>query len=286
MGTSAFRLYFITASPELAKFVCDRGVDRIFVDLEIDGKVERQGHLSTVISRHTFEDVAIVRRAVPDAELLVRLNPPGPNSCSEVAKAIELGADIVMLPMFRTAAEVRSFTSCVAGRAQTCLLVETIDAANNLDDIVRIDGVDEVHIGLNDLHLDLGQDFMFEPLANGLVDAMAGTLRANNVPFGIGGIARCGEGLLPPELILGEHRRLGSTGAILSRTFHRNLATVEDVAIEMDVALEIAKLRQAYDAFQHSSASEFASVHRKVQEHVATIVAQKRLSNLDSKLGR
>jgi len=39
------------------------------------------------------------------------------------------------------------------------------------------------------------------------------------IPFGFGGIASLGKGMLPAEKIILEHYRLGSSFAILSRTF-------------------------------------------------------------------
>ena len=276
------RLFFITNSPEIAAYVVAHGVDRVFVDLEIHGKVERQGHLSTVISRHSFEDVAAVRSAVPEAELMVRLNPLYAGSKDEVDRAIDLGADVLMLPMFHTAAEVQAFCDLVDGRVRVCLLLETLGGMRSLDEIVTIRGVDEIHIGLNDLHLEMGCAFMFEPLADGVVDTMARTIRAAGLPFGIGGVARAGEGQLPAEIILAEHVRMGSTAAILSRTFHRNLADRQAIETEMDFPGEIAKLRAHYEQYLTLPASALDQVHGELQERVRSIVASKKGGNASS----
>lgn len=269
------RLIFITNVPELASYVSDRGVKRVMVDLELLGKVERQGHLSTVISRHTFDDVARIRRAIPDKNLTVRLNPLNPGSREEVERAIDLGADVLMLPMFRTAQEVEQFCALVDGRARICLLLETAGAAANVAEIVRVQGVQEIHIGLNDLHLDLGRTFMFEPLADGLVDQLASEITGAGLALGIGGLARAGEGLLPAEMLVAEHVRLGSTGAILSRTFHRNILTVQGLEAEMDFVDEVAKLQAAYRAFGQSSPEELLAIHHEVTSRVAGIVRDK-----------
>ena len=61
---------FITNKPEVAKAAYAGGVTRLFVDWEIHNKQERQGHLDTVISQHSYEDAVQIRKAVPDAELL------------------------------------------------------------------------------------------------------------------------------------------------------------------------------------------------------------------------
>lgn len=269
------RYIFITNSPELASFATARGVDRVMVDLELLGKVERQGHLSTVISRHSFEDVPRVRAVIPGKELIVRLNPVHEGTGKEVDRAISLGADILMLPMFRRADEVEHFCRLVGGRARVMLLLETAKAAENLKQILAVPGIDEIHIGLNDLHLDLGLNFMFEPLANGTVDGLAAIIGESGLPFGIGGLARAGEGLLPADLLVAEHVRLGSTGAILSRTFHRNSATVADIEKEMDFAFEVARLQDAYQAHRRASANELRALHEDVAARVASIVRSK-----------
>ncbi|MBX3625498.1 MAG: aldolase [Rhizobacter sp.] len=267
------KFLMITNDPDMARFATGRGVDRVFVDLELLGKVERQGHLSTVISRHCLEDVATVRPAVPPGGLLVRVNPLHESIEREIDAVIEAGADIIMLPMFRSPAEVARFSAAVGGRARTCLLVETAAAAENLRDCVRVPGIDEVHIGLNDLHLDLGLRFMFEPVANGLVDRLAAVLRDEGVPFGIGGLARVGEGLLPAELLLAEHARLGSTGAILSRTFHRQAKSVAEIEADMDFGAELAKLRAALKGHLLAPAALLDERHSEVQRRVAGIIA-------------
>lgn len=265
------RFLFITNSAKLARFVAGQGVDRIFVDLETLGKEERQGHLNTLISQHEMVDVEKVRSAVPECELLVRLNPNYPGSQAEVEAAIDSGADLIMLPMFRKIEEIETFADLIAGRARFCPLVETKDAAEIVGQVAAHNAVDELHIGLNDLSIDLGLGFMFEPLANGLIDSMAAAIRQSGKPFGIGGLARADEGILPARLILAEHVRLGSSGAILSRTFHRQAKTVSDIRSEMDFAGELATLRCIESEYLKASAEQLAAAHIEVVERIKMI---------------
>jgi citrate lyase beta subunit len=265
------RFYLITNQPSMAAFACAHGVDRIVVDLEIIGKRERQGHLNTLISNHSLEDVFKVRQVVPPGALMVRVNPLNESSASEIDELIQLNVDVLMLPMFRSATEVKHIVELVKGRARLNLLVETVGAMNDLESIVQVPGVDEVHIGLNDLHLELGCHFMFEPIASGMVDVMAAILRAADLPFGIGGIARVGEGLLPAELLLAEHARLGSSGAILSRTFHRQAESVNQIVRQMNFGEELEKLRQVYEACRRADAYTLAAYHDNVQRIVAAV---------------
>lgn len=219
------KLMYITNRPEVARIAEAAGVDRIFVDMEFIGKDVRQKGLDTVKSHHTVQDAANIKRTLAKAELLVRVNPiheaqpDYPSSEDEIDDVIAAGADVIMLPYFKTAQEVRTFVRLVGGRARAMLLLETPEAVACVDEILAVDGVDEIHIGLNDLSLGYGMPFMFELLADGTVERLCCKIRRKGVSYGFGGIAALGKGMLPSEYVIKEHYRLGSTCAILSRSF-------------------------------------------------------------------
>lgn len=238
------KLMLITNQPDVASHAVAAGVNRIFVDLEILGKRERQGHLNTVISAHCLEDVSLVRQAIGEHELLVRVNPPHKGTVREVEEVIARGADLIMLPMFHTFAEFSACHDAVAGRAHLVPLVETVGAVKALPQIVKLNAVEEIYIGLNDLHLALSLPFMFQPLANGVLQEIIQPIKEAGKRFGFGGIARVGEGILPAEKIMSEHVRLGSSSVILSRTFHRNAKNLIELKQAVDLDVEITRLRQ------------------------------------------
>ena len=64
------------------------------------------------------------------------------------------------------------------------------------------------------------EDFMFELLCNGIVEDLCNIFKQYSIPYGIGGFGKLYTGELPAEKILTEHYRLGSTAAILSRSFY------------------------------------------------------------------
>lgn len=218
------KLMYITNNPQIAQIAETAGVDRIFVDMEYIGKSERQGGMDTVQSHHTLEDIKKISQAIDTAELLVRINPIHEptevysSSKEEIDYAIANGANILMLPYFKTVDEVRKFLDLVDGRVKTMPLVETPEAVEVIDDILELD-IDEIFIGLNDLSLGYGKKFMFELLSDGTVERLCYKFRKKEIPYGFGGIAAIGKGMLPAENVIAEHYRLGSTCVILSRSF-------------------------------------------------------------------
>jgi hypothetical protein len=213
---------FITNDPKVASVAQENGVRRVWVDLETLGKEERQKGMNTVKSKHALTDISVLRPVLDKSELLVRVNPINPKSETEINEAIDRGADMLMLPMFKTIDEVKVFLGIINGRVKTTLLFETKEAGTIADEILSMGGFDEAHIGLNDMHLSYGLTFMFELLSNGFVESLCNKFKAHSIPYGFGGIAKIGEGLLPAERIIAEHYRLGSTRAILSRSFCDN----------------------------------------------------------------
>lgn len=280
------RFMLITSSPDVAKAAESAGVDRIFVDLEVLGKRERQQGRSTVISDHTIKDVAAVAGALQKAELLVRVNPLHPGTLDEVNRAIESGADLLMLPMFRSAQELDTFCRMVAGRVGVIALVETPEAVKDIEAIARVPGLSAVHIGLNDLSLALKMDFLFEPLASGMIDRMADVLRKAGIPFGFGGVARVGQGALPAELVLGEHVRSDSTAVILSRAFHGGTNAADRVIVDrLNLTEEIARLRSVEARLRRRTPEEVERDRVKTKQIIEQIAAESRKTREDPGCG-
>lgn len=270
-------LIFITNQPDVAQVAQSAGVDRVMVDLEIMGKDARQGHLNTVISRHAVTDIDALRPHLDASELLVRINPLHDGSRAEIDDVIARGADRVMLPMFRHSDEAARFVDLVAGRACVSLLAETATAMVRMAEIAAVPGVDDIHIGLNDMHLELKLDFMFEIFAHGLMDRMAADLRAAGRVFGIGGVGPVGAGLmLPAELILAQHARLGSGQVILSRDFG---AVLQDPGGDAIFASNVKDLRAYLEGRRAADPADLDAQTTDLRRIVADIVTRKREAN-------
>lgn len=265
------KLMIIENDLEKCLFYESLGVERIFIDLEVMGKLERQGHLDTVITlHHSADDIARLKTRLKQSQILARVNPIHQQSEQEIATVIEKGADIVMLPFFKHPAEVAQFIRFVNGRAVTSLLLETPEALCRLDDILDIPGIDEIHIGLNDMHLGMGLYFMFELLSGGIVDYIIEKIRPTGIRYGFGGVAGIKGGQVPGGIVLKEHIRLGSEMVILSRSFFNDL-TDNQPAIA-------AAIKDIHQALAHSvtlSPAELEENRRELKKLVKEIVATK-----------
>lgn len=273
------KLMYITNRPEIAEIVENAGVDRIFIDMEHIGKSARQGGMDTVQCHHTIEDIFAVKQVLKKSKVMVRCNPiheataEYSSSQEEIDAAIEAGADIVMLPYFKSVEEVQTFIRLVDGRAKTLPLVETPEAVACIDEILELKGIDEIFIGLNDLSLGYGMKFMFQLLTDGTVEMLCEKFKAKGIPYGFGGIASLGKGVLPSDRVIAEHYRLGSTCAILSRSFcNVNIVTdIEAIRLMFNVGL---KEIRAWEKECESGKVDFVRNINEIKIAVQHIVAK------------
>lgn len=265
-------LLYITNNPEVALIAQKAGVDRIWIDLETLGKEERQVGMNTVKSKHSVGDIKKIKPLLTTSKMMVRVNPLYDGSKKEIDNVIEAGAEYIMLPMYRTKEDVEQFISMVNGRAKVMLLLETIEAEKNLESYIDLPGIDEIHVGLNDLHLAYKKKFMFELLCDGTVENIAKIMKKHKMKFGFGGFARVGHGILPAEMIMIEHYRLGSSMAILSRGFCdanivKNPKEIEDIFIE-----GVKEIRKKEKEVERYTDEQFMKNKQNVIQIVSDIV--------------
>lgn len=270
---------YITNQPEIALSAERYGVSYIMVDMEYIGKEERQKGYDSVKNRHSFEDIRRIRKCLITSKLLVRCNPIHDESLvyssseKEIGEIIECGADIIMLPYFKRLEEVKRFLRIIDNKSvEKWLLLETRQAVEQIDEILELDGIDAIHIGLNDLSLGYHKKFMFELLMDGTVEALCDKLKKKGIPFGFGGVAALGQGAVPAEYILGEHYRLGSNRAILSRTFCNYEKVKEISRIDSIFASELEKIRKFEAELQKKDARWFEENRKALEEKVRKVI--------------
>lgn len=274
-------LCLVTDQPKFALQAESAGVERIMVDLEHSGKLQRQAGTNSFISPHTISAVSRMRDVLSSARLVVRIDSLNDNSCEQINEVIAAGADFIMLPYFHQVSEVRTFLSLVNGRAKTVLLVETKSAVDMVPQLLTEKLGDEVHIGLNDLHISLGYPTIYEPICNGLIESLASRLRNAAVPFGFGGIARLSHRELPvdPHRVLAEQVRLGASIGWLGRSFRED---IESKPQWLELAREVALIRHEIEKWQSAGKAALESnriqMIKEIKEWGATLEAHQKSS--------
>ena len=238
------------------------GVSGIIVDWERAGKRERQARADTEINTHTLDDLRRVRQAT-DGLVLCRINHPHAGSPSEIESAIAAGADELLVPMVRTAADVEFVLDRVRNRCRVGILIETNEAVALARELCALP-LSRVYVGLNDLAIDRGASSIFQAVADKTVERVRA---ACSVPFGWGGLTLPEAGTpIPCRLLIGEMARLDTSFSFLRRSFHRD---VDGRNLEVEVprlvaAIDAARARHA-DAATHDRLELEAAIDRQVR---------------------
>ena len=143
-------LMLFTNDVTLAKAAYRAKIDRLVIDLERKNKSTRQQGYHLEINDHKIEDIKKIKTAVP-IKVMCRLNAFNSGTKNEIEEVLNAGADILMLPMFKTPLEVRQFYEIVSKRADTSLLFETKEAISCINHFKDFDVNDKI---LNPNHID------------------------------------------------------------------------------------------------------------------------------------
>lgn len=259
-----FVFTLFTNDPELARRADHAGINRVGLDLEKIGKDTRQGDTPGWISDHGISDLSAIRHSLGNGELFVRTNAIHPGSPEEIDRLLAARVDVLMLPFFRTVGEVEQFVRLIDERASVSLLVETGAAMARIHDIVRVPGIDEIHVGLNDLHLDLKLKNHFEVLVSGMMDMMSETVRHAGISFGFGGVARRGDKSLPvdPDLVYSQYPRLGADRALITRAY------VGSDYRALDLDAEVCETRAALGHWSRQSTQELFAARERLRQEI------------------
>jgi putative flippase GtrA len=192
------------------------GIDGFIVDWERRGKSRRQAGEGTQINEDTLEDLVRVRAATRRT-VLCRIDGYGPWTAHQVERAIEAGADELLLPMVRNPQQVDRTLEHVAGRCSLGILIETQDGVQQAAQLARRP-LSRVYVGLNDLRIDRGSASLFQPLVDGTVDEVRADV--DPVPFGVAGLTLPDRGApVPSRLLAAELVRLRASFTFLRRSF-------------------------------------------------------------------
>ena len=236
-GKQAIEFFLFTTNLPLALKAEQAGVDGVIVDWESRGKQARQKNHPLETNLDTPQDVYNLssRLKIP---VIVRVNPIGKHTDSEVKCAIHNGAKIIMLPMASDIDEVNKFLKLVDKRTKTIIQIETPSLANQAANLVTLDW-DYAYIGLNDLMVASGKRSIWQAIIDGTAESICSHLRGRAYGFGGSTILGGGEPIIN-LLILHELVRLGGTISVMRRTFKNELLD-RDINIEMNALKKFVK---------------------------------------------
>jgi len=215
------------------------------------------------VSPHTLDDLARVAAALTHADPFVRVDPLHAGTTAQVDAVVDRGARVVMLPMVATVGEARRFVDIVAGRMRLVLLVETAAALAAAGVLAAVPGVDEIHVGLNDLALSLGLATRWQVLAGERLADAARAVQARGRRFGFGGIGGVDDDALPipADLIYAEYARLGATAALVARAFPTG----------GDLAIAVARARARLASWGAATPTALAEAHADLSRRAAAL---------------
>jgi 2-keto-3-deoxy-L-rhamnonate aldolase RhmA len=269
-----FTLSLWTDDPALAAAADRAGIDRVGLDLERLGKQARQADDPTMwLSPHVEGSLAAVRAELSRASVFVRTNPLHAGWRDEVDRLLDAGAEVLMLPDFGSADDVAEALAVIGRRALLVPLLETVDALADVERLARLEGLVEVHVGLNDLSRGLGVRNRFAVLVRPELERAAVTLRAAGLRVGVGGIARADSSAsstrelpIPSDLVYAQYPRLGATGALIARSFLAGLPSGDGALRD---AVAAARSRLAH--WQGRSATELEAARDALADHVRAL---------------
>lgn len=232
----------------------------VVVDWDEIGKRLRQRDAAVTIGFDTTirpdpcDAIALVRRAgIPT--VVCRVNALGRHTREEVAAAHEQGATAVLLPMWRTPADLETLLDIVDDRLMVGVMVETPEAVANVRAVPAL-GIDFAFVGLVDLAIERRTPSIFAPISDGTLDRIAEGI--DGVPFGFGGLTLPDLGSpLPNRLLVGEMLRLGAAFSFMRRSFVTDLGDGEP-------GPAIAAIRDRVDELARRTTSEVLRDRREI----------------------
>ena len=254
-----FDLWFFTHDFGYGAAAVRAGAKGVIVDWEWQDKVARQLGRDTEVNHGTEADLRTMRTVVNGLVACRVNNQPGIR-VSETARAAELGADEVWLPMVRSITEIEECLAVLPSTCQLSILAETPEALALAAEFNQLP-LARVYLGLNDLWLTSKRRHLFSALIDGTAQKFRSEFRGS---FGMAGVTRpTGGSPVPCGLLLGEMARIGCDFGVARRAFRRDtsqddlplaiteigvamkaLAVRNDVRVDADRAALVARVRE------------------------------------------
>jgi len=234
-GQSPLDIVLFEHDLERAHAYADAGITHFIVDTESKNKQARQKGFDTEIAPVSIRSVGPLVR-MPGVYVSCRINGFGDTTREEVEAAVSEGVHRIFLPMISSVEEVQAFIDAVGGRCETAILIETQHATTIAAELAHLP-VGAIYVGLNDLAISRGSQFIFSAVRDGTVRRMREAFAGRQ--FGFAGVTALGRGFpIPCRMLLAEMAAQDCTFSFARRSFRAHMAG-------RDVARGVARI-QAY----------------------------------------
>lgn len=226
---------------------------------------ERPDDRSTSLDRRPGPQQVHALTAVRDVSpwpVVCRVNEVGPGTEAEVDRAVDLGADEVLVPMVRGEAEVERVLTAARDRVGVGIMVETPEAVELAASLAGL-GICRAFVGLLDLAVERSTPSVFTALADGTVDRLVEALAPTS--YGFGGLTDPARGYpLPARLLMGEIVRGGCDFAMMRNAYVADAALTSPEAVLGAIRVELGRLSAR-------AAGEVATDRAALLERIAQI---------------
>lgn len=217
--TESIKKYVFFSNHEITQKSLAAGIDGVVIDWEQKNKSVRQKLYDTQINEHTVDDLIDVR-AQSNCWIICRINGGELVSKDEINKALDHGANEIMVPMISEPAQLEFALKAVDGRAKVMAMIETEDAVRQLHALAEFP-VHRFYVGLNDLAISRNASNIFIPIADGTMDKIRARISGD---FGFAGLTHPAMGNpISARLLMAEMRSLRCSFSFLRRSYFRDL---------------------------------------------------------------
>jgi len=143
-------LYAFYSNTDLTEKCDQSGISGMVVDWENSSKRTRQSLYNTQINLHTEKDLKEVRR-ITSKSVICRVNGGDFLSKTEINKAIDHGADYIMIPMIKSLKDVEMALEAIDQKAKSILMIETEESIGLVEKLKKYQ-IDKVYVGLKSSH--------------------------------------------------------------------------------------------------------------------------------------
>lgn len=231
----------------------------IVIDWEKKHKELRQNLYNTQINEHTLQDLINVRE-LSDCWIICRVNGGENISEDEIIKAIEYGANEIMLPMIDHPDQLEKSIKIIDGQAKVITMIETTSSIDWLTELNKLP-VDRFFVGLNDLAIDRKERNIFRPLLDGTIDLIRE--RTTN-ELGFGGLTHPQLGVpIPSNLLLSEMKRLECGFSFLRRSFLKDLNTysIKEIIVAINNYYSNIEVNDSHQLQLHEQIKSYSSLN-------------------------